>query len=144
MIVNEYETTIILKPEMPEEESKRVIERLDGVIANYKGSILAFEDWGVRKLAYSIAKNTRGRYLNWYFVAEPACILELERIIRIESDIVRFLTVRLGIQVDVEELREKAKERKRRFADESSESQDDDDTFDTPFGGDDHGEPDND
>ena len=144
MILNEYENTIILKPEMPEEDVTRITERLNGIINDHHGEILVHEDWGTRKLAYTVAKSTRGRYVNWYFVSAPNCILELERVIRIESDIIRFLTVRLGENVDLEDLREKAKDRKRRFADDGPERTEDEDTFDNPSGSDDPVDVDND
>lgn len=144
MIINEYETTIILKPELLDDVVKRITERLGGIITDHAGEILAFEDWGTRKLAYTISKCARGHYLNWYFVATPNCILELERVIRIESDIIRFLTVRLGENVDVEELRGKVKDRKRRFTDDGPERTEDEDTFDNPSGNDDPVDSDND
>jgi small subunit ribosomal protein S6 len=103
MIIHEYETTLIYHPEVPESETQRITERLDGVIANFEGTKLFHDLWGNRKLAYPIRKQARGVYHHMGFVATADCIAELERVMRIESHIMRFLTVRLSEDVDLEE-----------------------------------------
>ena len=103
MIIHEYETTLIYHPEAPESEVKRINERLDGVIESFEGSKLFHDVWGVRKLAYPIQKQAHGNYHHLGFAAKAECIAEFERVIRIESHLIRFLTVRLLENVDVEE-----------------------------------------
>ncbi len=103
MNINEYETTCIFQPEITEEALARITTRLEGVIEHFEGQKLAFEDLGLRRLAYNIQRFTRGRYLYWQYLAEAPCISELERIIRIESDIIRFLTIRMDEHVDVKD-----------------------------------------
>ncbi len=103
MIIHEYENTLIYHPDAPESEIKRITERLDGVIASFDGTKLFHDHWGVRKLAYPIQKQARGNYFHMGFVAQADCIAELERIMRIESHVVRFLTVRLHEDVEIEE-----------------------------------------
>jgi small subunit ribosomal protein S6 len=103
MIIHEYETTLIYHPEAPESEVTRITERLDGVIGSFEGHKLFHDHWGVRKLAYPIQKQARGNYFHMGFVATAECIAELERIMRIEAHLVRFLTVRLLENVDLEE-----------------------------------------
>lgn len=103
MTIHEYETTLIFHPETPENEIKRITDRLDGVIGNFEGTKLFHDLWGVRKLAYPIQKQARGNYHHMGFVATADCIAELERVIRIESFVMRFLTVRLLENVLLEE-----------------------------------------
>ena len=103
MIIHEYETTLIYHPETPESEIQRITERLDGVIGTFEGHKLFHDHWGVRKLAYPIQKQARGNYFHMGFVATADCIAELERIMRIEAFLVRFLTVRLFEDVALEE-----------------------------------------
>jgi small subunit ribosomal protein S6 len=103
MIIHEYETTLIFHPEAPESEVQRITERLDGVIESFEGHKLFHDHWGARKLAYPIQKQARGNYFHMGFVATAECIAELERILRIESHMMRFLTVRLLEDVALEE-----------------------------------------
>jgi len=103
MIIHEYETTLIYHPDAPESEITRITERLDGVIDNFEGHKLFHDHWGNRKMAYPIQKAVRGNYFHMGFAATAECIAELERILRIESHVIRFLTVRLGEDVDLEE-----------------------------------------
>lgn len=103
MLHNLYETIVILSPETQEEEYTRIRERLSGIIEQYEGQVTRFKDWGHRKLAYPIQGHARGRYLYYRYVSLPDCVLELERIIRIEGEAVRFLTVRLEAGVNVED-----------------------------------------
>lgn len=126
MILNEYETIYITRPDLAEEELKRVATRLDTIVESFTGTIIAKEDWGVRKLAYLIKKQARGHYLYLNFVATAPCILELERIIRIESEVIRYITVRLGENVDVEACRVASATRKRRPTDDIEPLSDED------------------
>ena len=111
MIIHEYETTIIYHPEVQEPEKKRVHERLLGVIDSFEGSLLFHEEWGARKMAYAIRKEPRGLYHYFNFVSTASCIQELERVLRIESEVMRFLTVRIIEDADLEERKLAASQR---------------------------------
>ena len=111
MVINEYETTCIARPNLNDEQVNSIVEKLETIISDFKGDVLVREDWGVRRLAYEISKETRGRYIYWNYVAPANTVAELERIIRIDSDLIRFLTVRLGENVDVDSVRTAATER---------------------------------
>ncbi|MFH1466241.1 MAG: 30S ribosomal protein S6 [Pseudomonadota bacterium] len=132
MTIHEYETTLIFHPEAPEEEIARVTERLDGVITSFAGTKLFQDSWGVRKLAYAIRKQARGHYIHLGFVAKAASVAELERILRIESTVMRFLTVHLNENVDAEECMLNAQKRVRILTDrdDSDEQMDDRDRDD--------------
>ncbi len=101
-IQHEYETTYLIKPELPDDAVKAVLEKVTGIIENHEGSILLTDDWGKRKLAYPIQKHTRGHYFNVNYVSPPNLIAELERNLRIDDNLLRFLTVKIGDDVDVE------------------------------------------
>lgn len=125
MILHEYETTVIVHPETVDTEVARITERVDGVIQNFNGNVLFKDDWGVRKLAYLIAKQPRGRYLYFNYVSTAPCIAEVERIMRIESEVIRFMTVRLGENVDLEEIRLQERKAVRRPSDDTEAPRDD-------------------
>lgn len=114
MLKHEYETTFIIRPDLDEAEHTRVKERLESVITNGEGEVLMFDDWGRRKLAYTIKKHQFGHYLHWNYVAPADVPAELERIVKIEEPIVRFLTIKNADMVDVDERRALAEERKRK------------------------------
>jgi len=114
MLKHDYESTFIIRPDLDEAEHNRVKERLEGVIAAGGGEVLMFDDWGRRKLAYPVKKNQFGHYLHWNYVAPADVPAELERIVKIEESIVRFLTIKLADMVDVDERRAIAEERKRK------------------------------
>lgn len=114
MLKHDYESTFIIRPDLDEAEHTRVKERLEAVITDGGGEVLLFDDWGRRKLAYTIKKHQVGHYLHWNYVAATDVPAELERIVRIEEPIIRFLTVKIAEMVDVEERRVIAAERKRK------------------------------
>lgn len=101
-IVHEYETIYILKPELPEDSVRAVEEKLTGIIARFEGDLLQVDDWGKRKMAYNIKKNSRGHYVRLHYVGPAPLITELERNLRIDDRQIRFLTVRMSEDVDVE------------------------------------------
>ena len=63
MLKHDYESTFIIRPDLDEAEHNRVKERLEGVIAAGGGEVLMFDDWGRRKLAYTVKKQQFGHYL---------------------------------------------------------------------------------
>lgn len=90
-----YETIIILKPSLSEEEIKKVIDRATGIIEGLKGSIIKLDRWGLKKLAYTIEKEQQGFYLYFQYAGVPEAVSELERICRIDDRIMKYLTVKL-------------------------------------------------
>lgn len=125
MTIHEYETTLIYHPETPEPELQRITERIDGVIGTFEGHKLFYDPWGVRKLAYPIQKQARGNYFHMGFVANAECIAELERVLRIEAHVMRFLTVRLFEDVDLEERQLAAANRQAVMSADSADEEDD-------------------
>jgi len=116
MIQNEYETIYVTRPELPEDELTRLSEKLRGIIGNYEGSVLVWEDWGRRKMAYAVKKHQHGHYTYMNYVGPANLPRELERNIRIEDNMIRFLTVKLEDDVDPEERLGIAVERQRQRA----------------------------
>lgn len=89
-----YETMFIIKPTLVEEEIKQKIDFYKDVITKNGGSIEACLDMGMRNLAYEIKKHKRGYYFVIYFTTKPESILELERLYRINEDILRFIVIK--------------------------------------------------
>lgn len=121
-----YETTYILHPETDEATAQTVAERVEGIIKSFNGEIIRVEEWGRRKLAYRVRKQTRGIYINVRYTADGGCIAELERILRLIDAVLKFLTLKVDVAFE-QELKE-AKERQALRV--STRTQDDDDDDD--------------
>ncbi|WP_104721729.1 30S ribosomal protein S6 [Helicobacter mesocricetorum] len=89
-----YETMFVVKPTLTQEEITTKIDFYKTAILNNGGEISATLDMGMRNLAYEIKKNKRGYYFVIYFKAEPKLVLELERLYRINEDILRFIVIK--------------------------------------------------
>jgi len=89
-----YEQIFILKPTLTQEEINGRIESIKENITKNGGEILAFHDIGIRRLAYKVQKNPRGYYGVFYFKIQPSAIFELERLLRINEDVIKYLTIK--------------------------------------------------
>ena len=94
-MIRKYETIYIVKPDLTEEELKTLTDKVQDVIANNNGDLKRLEDWGIRKLAYVIKKSTRGRYVYLRYDGVETLVAELERRLRLDDRILRYLTVKI-------------------------------------------------
>ncbi len=92
---NRYEVLLLLSPEFGTEQRQEVVTTLTGIIERDGGKMVEVDDWGTKNLAYPVRKFTRGYYIRLEFETEGKNIAELERNIRINEDIFKFVTVRL-------------------------------------------------
>lgn len=89
-----YETVFIARQDLSESQVKELSDGYQKIITDAGGKINKVENWGLRTLAYRINKNRRGHYvLIESDVAAPA-IHEMERTMRLNEDILRFMTIR--------------------------------------------------
>ncbi len=113
MTLNEYETIYIARPDMTDDLTSRLTARILSLVTESGGAVLVTEDWGRRKLAYPIKKQLRGQYIYVNYVSAAKLVHEIERVLGIEDNLLRYLTVRLGENVDIESTRQVAEERRR-------------------------------
>ena len=97
----EYETIYILRPNTPNEGVAEVNTRIKGVIEGMGGKIIKVDNWGKRRLAYEVAKERKGIYLYWQYLAQPGVVEETERNLRMLDSVIRYLTVKVDEDVDV-------------------------------------------
>lgn len=107
-----YEELFIVRPDATEEELDPVIEQLKGVITHAGGVVDKTEKWGVRKLAYRVAKCSEGQYILLQFTAQPATVKELERRLRVNDLVIKYLTVRIDEKLKRIEKRRKQREKR--------------------------------
>jgi small subunit ribosomal protein S6 len=93
--MRKYETIFILSPELSEDDIKSVTTKAQDVISSYNGECLRMDDWGIRKLAYTIKKSARGRYYYLRFNGDSALIAELERRLRLDDKVLRYQSVNI-------------------------------------------------
>jgi small subunit ribosomal protein S6 len=109
--VREFDTTLIVQPEISEEAREAMIARLKGVLERAGAVPLEVDDMGKRKLAYEIKRFQKGHYLSLFYADSGKAVAELERALRLDESILRFLTVRRGDDVgDIDERKVKAVE----------------------------------
>ena len=92
--MNHYELLFVLKPTLTDEETKTQITKIQESIAAQEANIVATDDMGMRKLAYPVEKNERGYYTVVYFQAPGTAIAEIERLLRINEEVLKFMTVK--------------------------------------------------
>jgi small subunit ribosomal protein S6 len=100
-----YETTYITRSEMADEALKALQEKLAAVITSFSGEIVLTEDWGRRKLAYPIQKETRGHYTYLVYSGQGEIVQEMERNLRMNDQVLRFLSVNLKTEFEAEAFR---------------------------------------
>ncbi|MFA5811588.1 MAG: 30S ribosomal protein S6 [bacterium] len=100
--MKEYETVFITKPDLPESTQKQINERLKGLIEKHQGRLFFAKNMGRRSLAYPIAKQTKGIYTCLDYTSTGSVVTDLERNMRLDDNILRFLTVLKNEDVDVE------------------------------------------
>ena len=99
-----YETVMIVPVDLPDDEITGLIDRYRSIIANHKGLVIKVEKWGKRKLAYEIKKHNKGFYMLIDFAGQSATVVELERNLKIDDKILKFMTVKKDDQVILEDL----------------------------------------
>jgi len=106
-ITSGYETVFITKPEMADEQLKALQEKLKGIVLEFKGEVVVQEDWGSKKLAYPINKESRGRYTYLAFTGRGGLVAEMERNLRLNESVVRFLSVQTAKEFSLEKFNQR-------------------------------------
>lgn len=100
--MKEYETVYIANPSLTEAQVSQLTDRVKALVEKHQGTFFYARNMGTRKLAYPIAKQSKGIYFCADYAAMGEAVAELERMFRLSEDVVRFLTVVKADKVDVE------------------------------------------
>lgn len=90
-----YETVYIARPDLSNKQVEELTKKFSDLLTANKGKILKTENWGLRSLAYKINKNKKGHYVLIESETDGPTLLEAERLMRIEEDVMRFMTIKL-------------------------------------------------
>ena len=93
--MNFYEHTLIARQDTSASQIKQLQEKYTKIIENNEGNIVKFESWGLMHLSYLIKKNKKGNYLHFKIKGNGKTIKELEKIEKIDKNLLRFLTVKV-------------------------------------------------
>ena len=96
-----YEAVILVHPDATVEEQKELFKKNKTTIASFKGSIHTLETWGKRTLATPIGKLRKAVYFHTMFEAGPQAIMELERTMRINDKVLRFMHTKMDERIPV-------------------------------------------
>lgn len=99
-----YETLIMLSPNLAAEEMDAFKKKVESIMEVEGGKVVAFEDWGRRRLAYPVNKELFGSYLLYDFQGSPALAAELERNLKIDEKVFKYLTLVLSKKFTDEDL----------------------------------------
>jgi small subunit ribosomal protein S6 len=100
----EYETIYILRSDVDAEAAERVQARVNDALVRESGKLVKVEAWGRRKLAYPLGKQRRGVYVYLKYVGGGGLVAEVERNLKLQDAVIKFMTVLSGEGVDVENL----------------------------------------
>ena len=110
-----YEHVIISRPDISETQVSEMVNHLSEKFISLGGKVVASEYWGLRKLAYRINKNRKAHYSFLKLDAPAEAVLEVERLHRIDDDILRYMTIRVDKHSDeISPIMKKREERERK------------------------------
>ena len=101
-----YETIFIADNDLPEEERSPIFEKLKDLINQHSGLLVMVDEWGGKRLAYEIRKKAHGYYVRFDYCGSGTLVDEIERFFRIDDRILKYMTVLLEKDIDIESIKE--------------------------------------
>ncbi|MGB6929425.1 MAG: 30S ribosomal protein S6, partial [Syntrophobacteria bacterium] len=98
--MRQYETLFIVNPDSSEEDLKAVATKIKGVVSGMNGIVTSYDEQGKKKLAYSVKKQNKGYYVLMDYVGSADIVSEIERNMRLDDRVLKYLTVKLADEVD--------------------------------------------
>ncbi len=102
-LFREYEFTVVAKADLPDSDKQKLFANYEEILKREGGEFVKRDDWGSKRLAFPIRKNFRGHYMFYDVASTPANIAECERLLRIDENVLRYMVVKIGDTVNVEE-----------------------------------------
>ena len=90
----DYELGFILSPEVSEEQTRAILDRVEQVVANHGGQIVRVNQWGRRRLGYPIERHRDGFYVFIDMILTPENVIELDRTLKVSEEVLRHLIKR--------------------------------------------------
>lgn len=107
-----YEELILLKPDSTDEIIDPIVEQVRQTVTGSGGAIDKVDKWGTRKLAYKVSKYGEGIYVLVQFSAKPEIVKEIERRLRVNDAVLKYITVRIDETLKWLEKRKKMRDKR--------------------------------
>ena len=114
--MNLYEHTIVARQDRSPDELKKIQKKYAKLVETFDGNIVKTENWGLLNLSYLIKKNKKGNYIHFKIKGNGKTISELEKNEKIDTDLLRYLTVKVkkfDLKTNYFGKKEEEKEKKR-------------------------------
>jgi small subunit ribosomal protein S6 len=116
-----YETLFIINPEISDEDADAVVDKFTGILTEGGAFIGMVDKWGRRRLAYTVKSFNKGYYVLLDYGATPQAVAEMERLFKIDEQVIRFLTVKQADDYDLEAAKAALEARKAKQAQAEAE-----------------------
>ncbi len=93
--MNKYESVLIARQDLGTSQVSSLIDSLKDVVSKQGGEVVRVDNWGLKNLAYRIKKNRKGHYVLLNIQAPATAVAEYERVMRVNEDIIRYMTVKV-------------------------------------------------
>lgn len=90
--MRQYETMVIIDALISDDAIQAEVQKINDIIVK-NGEVVRRDDWGKRKMAYQIKKKTHGFYVIFYYKAESAVVAELDRVLKLDENVLRWMTL---------------------------------------------------
>jgi small subunit ribosomal protein S6 len=97
-LLHPYEILVIIDPRPTDEEAAALLTQLGENLGSFGAAVAKVDNWGKRRLAYDIRKQREGTYAVLEVTAEPAMVKEFERQLRLNENVLRFLSTRVPVR----------------------------------------------
>ncbi len=95
MATKHYESVIVINATLEDPQIEQIISTVQSNLKSIDGEIIDTENWGRKRLAYTIDNAKTGYYFITRFTAEPSVIKEFERNLKLDENIIRYMTIAL-------------------------------------------------
>ncbi len=90
-----YEHVFICRQDLTSVQAETLADEFKGTLTENGGKVIDCEYWGLRSIAYRMNKNRKGHYFMFKLESDPKAVSEMERLMNINEDIMRFLTIKV-------------------------------------------------
>jgi small subunit ribosomal protein S6 len=100
-----YETVFIANSELTDEDRQSLLDKLQGLMPKDQAMLVKLDEWGNKRLAYEVKKQTRGYYVLMDYCGDGVLVKELERNMRLDDRVLKYMTVLKDTTVDLEAIK---------------------------------------
>lgn len=98
--LREYETIVLLRPELAEDLVDKIVERMRGIVHRDGGKVIKVENWGKKKTSYEVRKGFRAVFIRFHYLGGTRAVAEFERNLRMTDDVMKYQSLKLADDVD--------------------------------------------